>query len=295
MFMSLVSLLKFITHHPLNRKNKIKAVSRFAKWQINTRLNPYPVIYSYTDKTKLIIQRSMTGATGNLYCGLHEFTDMGFLLHFLRKDDLFVDIGANIGSYTVLAGGHVGAHVLSIEPVPQTFEHLKSNIAINQIGDHVVVYNLALGNEKGQLSFTSTLDTMNHVATGSETNTIEVPVETLDTILGEEKEPLLLKIDVEGFETNVLNGALRTLKKDNLKAIIIELNGSGLKYGFDESTLHEKLLTAGYHPYRYNPFDRELTAIGKFGTHNTIYIKDPGFVRERVKNAEKLKILDSWI
>ena len=219
--MSLFSLLRFITTHPLNRERKIRAVSRFAKWQINTRLNPYPVIYSYTDKTKLVIQRSMTGATGNLYCGLHEFTDMSFLLHFLRKDDLFVDIGANIGSYTVLAGGHVGAKVVSIEPVPKTFEYLKTNIAINHINDNVMVYNFALGNEKGQIAFTSTLDTMNHVATEPEENTIQVPVETLDAILEKEKEPLLLKIDVEGFETNVLKGASQTLQKNNLKAIII--------------------------------------------------------------------------
>ena len=293
--MSLVSLLKFIANHPLNRKHKIKAISRFAKWQINTRLNPYPVVYSYTDKTKLIIQRSMTGATGNLYCGLHEFNDMGFLLHFLRRDDLFVDVGANIGSYTILAAGHVGASVISVEPVPKTFEHLKNNIAINQVGNKVMMHNLALGNEKGQISFTATLDTMNHVATETETNTIEVPVDTLDAIIENDKEPLLLKIDVEGFETNVLKGADQTLRKKNLKAIIIELNGSGTKYGYDERLLHEKLLENNYHPHQYNPFERELTPIDNFGTHNTIYIKDPAFVRERVKEADKLRILDSWI
>ncbi|MFI5130100.1 MAG: FkbM family methyltransferase [Chitinophagales bacterium] len=293
--MSLFSLLRFITNHPLNRRNKIKAVSRFAKWQINTRLNPYPVVYSYTDKTKLVIQRSMTGATGNLYCGLHEFTDMGFLLHFLRKDDLFVDVGANIGSYTVLAGGHVGAKVVSVEPVPRTFEYLKTNIAINQISDKVRVYNFALGNEKGHISFTSTLDTMNHVATGMEENTIQVPVETLDAILENEKEPGLLKIDVEGFETNVLNGAPQTLQKNNLKAIIIELNGSGAKYGYNERDIHEKLLSGGYYPHQYDPFKRKLVKIGNFGTHNTIYIKDTAFVQQRVETADKLRILDCWI
>lgn len=293
--MSLVSLLKFIANHPLNRNHKIKAISRFAKWQINTRLNPYPVVYTYTDRTKLIIQRSMTGATGNLYCGLHEFNDMGFLLHFLRRDDLFVDIGANIGSYTILAAGHIGASVISVEPVPKTFQYLKNNIAINQIDNKVITHNLALGHEKGFTSFTSTLDTMNHVATSSETNTIEVPIETLDAIMEREKEPVLLKIDVEGFETNVLRGASQTLAKNNLKAIIIELNGSGAKYGYDERLLHEKLLSFDFHPYQYNPFERQLTAIEKFGTHNTIYIKDRAFVSERVEGAEKLRILDNWI
>jgi hypothetical protein len=99
---------------------------------------------------------------------------------------------------------------------------------------------------------------------------------------------------VEGFETNVLNGASSTLEKDGLKAIIIELNGSGFKYGFDESLLHKKLILAGYYPHRYNPFERTLTAIDKFGTHNTIYIKDKEFVQERIENADKLKILDNW-
>jgi FkbM family methyltransferase len=292
--MSVVSLLRFITRHPLNKKNKVKAITRFARWQITTRLNPYPVIYSYTDRTKLIIQRSMTGATGNLYCGLHEFTDMGFLLHFLRKDDLFVDIGANIGSYTVLAGAHVGASVVAIEPVPATFQHLQNNIAINQI-NNVSACNFALGNQQGQISFTSTLDTMNHVATGSETNTIQVPVDTLDNILGKEKDPILLKIDVEGFETDVLNGADATLKKNQLKAIIIELNGSGTKYGYNETHIHQKLVDHGYTPYRYDPFERKLSPIADFGTHNTIYIKDIDFVQDRVKKAEKVKILDSWI
>src|SRR5688572_4557557 len=179
--MGLITLLKFITTHPLNRKNPINAIGRFAKWQINSRLNPHPVVYNYTDKTKLIIQRKMTGATGNLYCGLHEFNDMGFVLHFLRKDDLFIDIGANIGSYTVLAGGHIGANVISIEPVPQTFEHLKRNIAINEMDNHVRAYNIALGSEKGQLSFTTGFDTMNHVATETDTDTIQVPVDRKST------------------------------------------------------------------------------------------------------------------
>jgi FkbM family methyltransferase len=288
--MSLITLLKFITNHPLNRKERMKAIGRFAKWQISSRLNRNPVVYAYTDKTKLIIQRSMTGATGNLYCGLHEFTDMGFVLHFLRKDDLFIDIGANIGSYTVLAGGHIRANVISIEPVPQTFEHLKRNIAINQMDDNVRAYNIALGSEKGQLSFTTGFDTMNHVATETDTDTIQVPVDSLDTILENEEDPVLLKIDVEGFETHVLGGASNTLARNKLKAIIIELNGSGEKYGYDERKLHEQLLGNDYRPYHYNPFERGLTPIENFGTHNTIYIKDIDFVRDRVKTAEKIKI-----
>ncbi len=44
----------------------------------------------------MVVEPGTTGATGNVYCGLHEFEDMALLLHILRKVDRFVDIGANI-------------------------------------------------------------------------------------------------------------------------------------------------------------------------------------------------------
>ena len=93
----------------------------------------------------------------------------------------------------------------------------------------------------------------------------------------------------------MLNGAARTLADSRLKAIIIELNGSGSKYGYDETLLHERLLSLGYHPYQYNPFERSLTLIDRFGTHNTIYIREPEWVKERLVKAEKVKVLDKWI
>lgn len=75
----------------------------------------------------------MTGATGNIYTGLHEFIDMAFCLHLLRPGDLFIDVGANVGSYTILASKVVGANSFTLEPVPETFKRLKRNININDI------------------------------------------------------------------------------------------------------------------------------------------------------------------
>ncbi len=292
--MGLLAILKYIIAHPLNRDNKFGAVLRFMKWQLNTRLNPYPIIYPFTDKALLVVKKGMYGATGNLYCGLHEFTDMGFLLHFLRADDLFVDIGANIGSYTALAAGHVKAHTISFEPVPATFAHLKRNIYINQAHDIATPYNMALGAQKGTIEFTSTLDSMNHVATKDDTDTIKVAVNTLDDML-EDKAPSLLKIDVEGFETEVIRGAKNTLDKKQLKAIIIELNNSGARYGYDEKKIHESFLGAGFEPYIYDPLMRRLTKAATFGFHNTIYIRDLSFVENRLQNAEAFKVLNKTI
>jgi len=292
--MSLSATLKYITNHPLNKDNKLDAVMRFFKWQFNNRLNPFPVIYPFTSKARLIVQKGMTGATGNLYCGLHDFNDMFFLLHFLRKGDLFMDIGANIGSYTVLAAAHCGVETISMEPVPATFSHLKDNIRINNIDSITTALNLACGSKEGTISFTSTFDTVNHVATKADTNNIEVAVKSLDSI-AEKLNPALLKIDVEGYETEVLSGATLALKNPSLKAIIIELNGSGGRYGYDEKKIHNLLLDAGFLPFTYEPFKRELISIESFGSYNTIYLRDIDFILARVKNAEKVKILNKLV
>jgi precorrin-6B methylase 2 len=100
----------------------------------------------------------MEGATQNIYVGLHEFPDMMLLLHFLRKGDLFLDVGANIGSFTVLASGVCGAETWAFEPDPDTLRHLKQNIAVNGLDALVKVYQCALGAEQGEVAFTFGLD-----------------------------------------------------------------------------------------------------------------------------------------
>lgn len=90
----------------------------------------------------------------------------------------------------------------------------------------------------GVLKFTKSLDTLNYAATENEKDTIDVKVITLDSIWTDDV-PALIKIIVEGFETEVLLGAKQTLENDTLKAIIIELNDSGDRYGYDDNLIHE--------------------------------------------------------
>src|SRR5947207_3361417 len=107
--MGLYANLRYITRHPLNRKHPARAVGRFVRWQIGSRLIGGKAAVPFVGPTRLLISRGMHGATGNYYCGLHEFEDMALVLHALRPGDLFFDVGANVGSYTVLAGGAAGA------------------------------------------------------------------------------------------------------------------------------------------------------------------------------------------
>lgn len=293
----MIKTLLYIWNHPFNSKNRLAGISRFFKWQINCFLNKNEIIYQLSENSKIVAKKGLTGVTGNIYNGLHEFNDKLFLLHFLRENDTFCDIGANVGVYTILASAEVGSKTISIEPIPSTFDLLKFNILINQINDKVILLNIGLGAIDSEIAFTENLDTANHVATSFEIenkNVIKIPVKTLDEITKNDI-PSILKIDVEGYETEVLNGANNLLKNPILKAIIIELNGAGQRYGYDESLIHDKLLLNGFKIFSYEPYSRELINISYLSKQNTLYIRDYDFIKERIKNSRQIKIQKQFI
>ncbi|RYZ16335.1 MAG: FkbM family methyltransferase, partial [Sphingobacteriales bacterium] len=115
---NLLKIIRHINGHPLASRHQWLGYYRLCQWQLRSRFSKGPKKVSFTKKTSLLIARGMTGATGNIYTGLHDFPEMAFLLHFLRPADRFMDIGANVGTYTVLASAHVGCQSLSFEPVP---------------------------------------------------------------------------------------------------------------------------------------------------------------------------------
>src|SRR3954470_19452558 len=116
--MKLLQVARRIFSHPLNRGKRTSAFMRLVRWQLAARILPEAQFsLPYVNGSRLLITRGATGATGNFYCGLDEQDEMGFVLHVLRPGDVFVDVGANVGSYTVLAA-LLGARVVAVEPIP---------------------------------------------------------------------------------------------------------------------------------------------------------------------------------
>jgi FkbM family methyltransferase len=282
-----LNTLKFILGHPLNRGRPFSTVANFARWQMGTRIFPSAVAIPFVGDTRLLIARGMTGATSNIYCGLQEFEDMALALHALRPGDLFVDVGANIGSYSVIAAGVCGARAIAIEPVPSTFAHLIDNVRLNGIGELVTPRNIGVGRDRGELRFSDEFDCVNHVLAAGEdpASGISVSVEPLDSVLAAQS-PTLIKIDVEGFETEVIAGAHDALRSQTLLAVILELNGSGARYGFDEDRLDGEMRNLGFAPFRYDPFDRSLSPLKRRNAvGNTLYVRDPAALSARTASA----------
>lgn len=294
-------LLRYLTSHPLNRKTRFRSLHNIARWSLATRLLPgCEIIVSFVNNSKIVVTPGRWGSEANALCGLHDFSDMGFLLHFLRPDDLFCDVGANVGEYTVLASAAIGARSLSFEPVRSAYLDLRKNIEINQISPLVDARCMAVGSAHGQLTLTGDQDTRNHVVSGPATvrsgDHVVVETDTLDALLAGQA-PQLLKVDVEGWEHEVFQGAAVLLRNPALASIIVELNESGERYGFSDEAIHQLLLAEGFSTYRYLPFNRKLVSLDNRHNlrGNTLYIRNPDAVNARLQTAPAFTVRDMRI
>lgn len=296
----MLKTLRHLVTHPLNRADRPGAILRFLRWQLSVRLMRCPQVVPFVDDTVLVMERGMTGATGNWYSGLHEEGDMAFVLHMLRAGDLFVDIGANVGSYTVLAGGAAGAQVVTVEPIPATFARMRRNVRINGLEDRVSCHNIGAGSAEGTLHFTADRDTTNHVVSAEEASripTLAVPVRRIDDVLAGAC-PVLMKIDVEGWEAEVLRGMPDTLACPTLVAVVMETNAAATRYhgaggAAEEDEVTQIMQAAGFRACSYDPFARQVLEGGT--AHNTIFIRDLDAVRTRVAQARRFALVNGTI
>lgn len=288
------SLIRFVWNHPLNAHGKFAALWRVLRWQIASRLMPGPIALPFVEDSWLFARRGMTGATGNWYCGLHEVHEMAFVLHLLRPDEHFVDVGANVGSYTILGGGGAKARVTTVEPIPQTFAHLRRNVALNGLLDRVRCCQVGLSDKPGTLRFSSGLDTVNHVLIeGEDLPCVDVPVMRLDDLVSEDA-PVLMKIDVEGHELSVLRGAPKILDDQRLLAVIMETNGSGAHYGVSDDELIAVMRKHGFAPFGYDPLARRLVGVS-IVSGNTVFVRNRAAVELRVKAAPRFALVNGTI
>jgi FkbM family methyltransferase len=287
----IVGALNNIRNHPVNRNRKNKAVLEYGFIQIASRLVPGQVCVEFPNRTKLLIPPHMKGAAHYVTPGLCEFEEMSFIMHFLRPEDVLADVGANIGAFTVLAAGVAGSRVVAIEASPDTFEALSNNVRLNGLQDRVRCVLAAAGPKEGEIQFTAGLGTENCVnpkANGA--HTVKVKMTTLDIQLAD-TPPNVLKVDVEGFETEVFGGAVNTLKAPQLRAILIEKNGLAARYGFDENILHDEIRKHGFAPFNYEPFERKLVPWQE-DAENIIYVRDAAAANERLRMAAPYKLRD---
>ena len=285
-----------IKGHPLTAHRSLQGISKYIGWLVSSKTGFF-TRKQYLNGTTLTAQRGASSLMHAYFLGLPEFDEMSFLIHYLRSDDNFVDVGANMGIYSLLACSYAGCACESFEPVPQTYKALKANMSNNGFANKVDVKNLGIGDQEGQLYFTKNFGTTNRVVNNPEQSQIaslvQVNVKALDDAI-ESKNVKLIKIDVEGYEWNVLKGATEVLSNDDLWALIVEINGRNEQFGVAPEQILDYLSSFGFKPYKYRPFDRALAPEEAFTdeNRNTIFIRESKLdeVAKRLQDASVVNI-----
>ncbi|MBP01867.1 MAG: methyltransferase [Rhodospirillaceae bacterium] len=155
-----------------------------------------------------------------------------------KADSVFLDVGANMGLYSMLAAVYSKARVFAFEPESQNYALLNKNISLNKMSDRVIAWCCALSDMS---TFDRLYMTGLNVASsghefGAEVDHNLMPVKarfaqgsmssTIDTLIQSKTIPVPnhIKIDVDGIEHLVVKGGMNVLQKTELQSVLIEIN-----------------------------------------------------------------------
>ena len=199
----------------------------------------------------------------------HEPLTTKLLSKELKKGMTCLDVGGNIGYYTLLESKIIGdkGKVIVIEPSPQNFQHLKKNLKI-QNAKNVDAYNFAASDKNGEVNFLVYRESNGSftIPDGEETDIpgdiIKVPAKTMDTFLEELNIDHVdfVRMDVEGYESHIIRGMINTIKKSK-PMFQIEVHASILGKEGTKKFLKE-FQKHGYEAKYYIPRDIDLPIIG---------------------------------
>ncbi len=180
------------------------------------------------------------------WTGVYEMPIQRALSRELKEGDTFYDVGANAGFFSILAARLVGlkGRVFAFEPLPENIESVQEQFSINSLGQCALIPKAVGGQSGTALLLLAENSSMARIAGDQETRaekSLTVPTITLDEFVQADAPPDLIKIDVEGFETEVLLGAERLINSPNAPRLLIELHSD------EQARNVESILTAcGY-------------------------------------------------
>jgi len=204
----------------------------------NSRQSASPPLLHALDRELLIELWNDSILCEYIYLGGYEERELSFVKRYLQEGDIFIDIGGNIGLYTLIAAKCVGMDgmVYAFEPVQSTFDRLVRNVRRNKL-KNVDCRRCAISSSQGVLSINyapAGRDAWNslslEVGTGeSEQDTVQSV--TLDSFWLSDlkgRRVKLIKVDVEGWEVHVLRGGESLLSSPNAPTLLIEFNDENL-------------------------------------------------------------------
>lgn len=226
-------------------------------WQVRKALNLFP-FEQHISSSRIVAAHKACSVSALIYSqGLYDYNNMQLVRWLLREGGVFFDIGANIGSYTLVASEQAAAQVFAFEPHPETFRLLSTNLTLNR-RENVRAIQVAIGSSEGTVRLTDRPgSSINHLVDCQVPDSISVLCRPAQNYFQEwSVMPQFVKLDVEGYEYDVLKGFGPYL--DRVEALLIEMNGLSEQRGAGQRNIHALLVDAGLRgPWRCD-FDRRL-------------------------------------
>jgi FkbM family methyltransferase len=197
--------------------------------------------------------------------GTYEETELRFLERTLHGGDFFVDVGCNIGVFSLVAARKVGrfGRVLAFDPNPIVLDHLRRSAVINWFHDRIVVHQCALGGDAREITLEFSDLRLGDGNLGAEVGSVfhrsidfigqshRVLADQirLDSAVPTDVEIKIVKIDVEGYEHSVLSGATRLLEQRQAMFFMMEIleEVSAGQHGLNMRAA-QRIVDAGYIP-----------------------------------------------
>lgn len=260
---SLQKIWNHPAHHSLSGLTSLtrplQHSSAWAAYQLQKQMKLFPAegrIIAWVDDLKVQLLSSSQQSQACLYYGLSDWPSMQFLRRYLRLGDLCADIGANVGTYTLLLAQRVGArNVHAFECLPNNIAKLQTNLRLNSFQE-VTVHNIALADCNGTVSLNyndgdSTASISPSNKTQNSTNPL-IPAKRFDSFAWSDRFSYI-KIDVEGAEQLVLAGSEKLLESQPPMVWSFEYLDTQQRLGSGKAELLAAFARWNYHCYLYRP------------------------------------------
>lgn len=235
-----------------------------------------------------------------IYAKNFEMKERVFHNAFLRPGDIYLDVGANIGLFTLIAAHRVGndGHVYALEPTSTSFQRLLTNIRLNRFSN-VSPFQIALSDAPGQVSMLVSLDgydgrnSLTSPTAGEKFTSEMVSALTLDQFVHDQhldNKITMIKIDVEGWETHVLAGGQGVLSAADAPILQIEFaEEARASAGSTSDELYRSLTSLGYQLFSFEAEAGALAPVSqsqvKNAHLNVIAAKDPAIITSRLERS----------
>lgn len=241
----------------------IDTVKRLFSWHplegelwylINDHLRSSPKVIKEVEGSKMLLNLSDRGIHKDLFLhGIREPECTRIFKQELAEGMKVMDIGANIGYYTLIEAQIIGTSgkIYAIEPDPENFKLLKSNVEMNSYADRVQLYNMAVGDEAGgtflEISDYSNARKIARSLNWTRHKYVKTEMTTVDEFL-RDKDVDFIRMDVEAFEYYIIKGMARTLNKDKPLKLFIEVHPKAIRrfYGESVDAMLENLSLANF-------------------------------------------------